>query len=90
MGEDDNKGGGLRVWIGFILYLLAGGVLLTLGLIMPIWAVLALTGVWVMGLTYLLLTWRTQPNAVLIMPFVMVGLYFLVAWLGDVFLDWNA
>jgi hypothetical protein len=86
----DEDGGRLRVWVGFVLYVLVGAFLLVAGLIMPIWAVFALAAVWVMGLVYLLMTWKDRPNTVLIMPFVMAGIFLLVIWLGDVFLDWTA
>ena len=88
MADDD--GGRLRVWVGFVLYLLVGSFLLFAGLIVPLWAVFALAAVWVMGLLYLLMVWKERPTVVLAAPFVMAGLFLLVIWLGDVFLDWTA
>jgi hypothetical protein len=76
--------------IGFVLYLAAGLPYLVGGLIMPWYAVGVLWAVWVVGLA-LAIRWRnTRRTLFLALPFIALGIWFAVSWLGDTFLGWTA
>jgi hypothetical protein len=82
--------GGLVVdVIGFALYLAAGYPVLVGGLIMPLWAILLLAVVWVVGL-FLAIRWRKQRNRFLALPFIMFAIWLATAYLGETFLGWTA
>jgi hypothetical protein len=75
--------------IGFALYLTAGYPVLVGGLIMPLWAILLLAVVWVVGL-FLAIRWRKQRNRFLALPFIMFAIWLATAYLGETFLGWTA
>ena len=79
----------VAVVVGFLLHLAVGGWIIVGGLIMPAWAVLAMMILWGVALV-LAIRWRRRPVLVLAVPFVTLGVWFLVAWAGDVFLGWTA
>jgi hypothetical protein len=86
----DRAPGGLVVdVIGFALYLVAGYPVLVGGLIMPLWAILLLGVVWVVGL-FLAIRWRKQRNRFLALPFIMFAIWLATAYLGETFLGWTA
>jgi hypothetical protein len=87
-GKDSTGGLPLTV-VGFFLYALAGLPVLFGGLIMPIYAVALLGLFWVVGLV-LAIRWRERRMAFLALPFLMVAVWFGVAWFGETFLDWTA
>lgn len=74
---------------GFLLLGAVGLLVLVSGLIMPIWAVLALGAVWLVAVA-VAIRWRSRPSIVLSVPFAMLGIWLATAWLGDRFLDWTA
>ena len=77
------------VTIGFILELAVGILILVSGLIMPIWAVIALGVVWLVGLV-IAIRWRRKPAVVLAVPLAMIAIWAATAWAGDALLDWTA
>jgi hypothetical protein len=82
--------GGLIVdVIGFALYALAGYPVLVGGLIMPLWAILLLGAVWMVGL-FLAIRWRRQRNRFLALPFIMFAIWLATAFLGETLLGWTA
>jgi hypothetical protein len=81
-------GGKLAVVAGFALHAAMGVVVLVSGLIMPIWAVGVLAVVWLAALA-VAIRWRGRPPLVLLVPFAMLAIWGLTAWLGDTFLDWT-
>jgi hypothetical protein len=82
--------GGLVVdVIGFALYALVGYPVLVGGLIMPLWAILLLGAVWMVGL-FLAIRWRRQRNRFLALPFIMFAIWLATAYLGETLLGWTA
>jgi hypothetical protein len=82
--------GGLVVDVfGFALYALAGYPVLVGGLIMPLWAILLLGAVWMVGL-FLAIRWRRQRNRFLALPFIMFAIWLATAYLGETLLGWTA
>jgi hypothetical protein len=79
----------LVVVVGFLLLGAMGLLVLVSGLIMPIWAVLALGVLWLVAVG-VAIRWRSRPSIVLAVPFAMLGIWLAAAWLGDRFLDWTA
>jgi len=77
------------VVIGFILELGLGILVLVSGLIMPIWAVVALGVLWIVGLI-VAIRWRRNAAVVLAVPLAMIGIWVATAWAGDALLDWTA
>ena len=77
------------VILGFVAHLGVGFVVMVSGLIMPLWAVLALGAVWAVGLVVM---WRrrSSPLAVWAVPVLVLGLWALVGWAGERYLDWTA
>ena len=59
------------------------------GLIMPLWAILALGAVWAVGLVVMIRR-RSSPLAVWAVPVLTLGLWALVGWAGERYLDWTA
>lgn len=82
-------GSGLVTGLGILVYLASGLPFLFGGLIMPIWAVLVLGAIWLIGLLVVI---RGRANRLLLfgLPFVMLGLWFLASWAGEKFLGWTA
>jgi hypothetical protein len=87
-GPDRDRTGSIVTVVGFVLYLAAGFPFLFGGLIMPGYAVGILGLVWLAGLL-LAIRWRRR-RGLLALPFIVVGIWLAVAWLGDTFLDWTA
>ncbi|HYU58113.1 MAG TPA: hypothetical protein VEO00_08705 [Actinomycetota bacterium] len=77
------------VVVGIVLQAAVGALVLVSGLIMPIWAVIALGVVWAIG-TGLAIRWRRRPSLVLLVPLVVLAIWALAAWAGEAFLDWTA
>lgn len=75
--------------VGFLLHLAVGGWILVGGLIMPAWAVVAMTILWAAALV-LAIRWRGRPVLILAIPVATLAIWFLVAWVGDTFLGWTA
>jgi len=85
---DQDRSSSIVTVVGFVLYLAAGFPFLFGGLIMPGYAVGILGLVWLAGLL-LAIRWRRR-RGLLALPFIVVGIWLAVAWLGDTFLDWTA
>ncbi len=77
------------VILGFVAQLGVGFVVMVSGLIMPLWAVLALAAVWAVGLVVMIRR-RSSPLAVWAVPVLTLGLWALVGWAGERYLDWTA
>jgi hypothetical protein len=77
------------VAVGFILELGLGVLVLVSGLIMPVWAVIALGVVWVLGLVAAV-RWRRKPAVVIAVPLAMIAIWAATAWAGETLLDWTA
>jgi hypothetical protein len=91
-GESTGTGSVTRsavVVVGFILEFGVGILILVSGLIMPIWAVIALGVVWLVGLI-VAIRWRTKAAVVLAVPLAMIAIWVATAWVGDALLDWTA
>lgn len=87
--RDEEKTGVVVTVVGFLLYFAAGLPILVGGLIMPGYAVGILGVIWLAGLI-LAIRWRDRAGLFLALPFIMVAIWFAVAWLGDTFLGWTA
>jgi hypothetical protein len=59
------------------------------GLIMPLWAILVLAVIWLAGV-FLAIRWRKQRVWFLALPFIMFGIWWATASLGEAFLGWTA
>jgi isoprenylcysteine carboxyl methyltransferase (ICMT) family protein YpbQ len=77
------------VILGFVAHLGVGFVVLVSGLIMPLWAILALGAVWAVGLVVMIRR-RSSPLAVWTVPVLTLGLWALTGWAGERLLDWTA
>jgi hypothetical protein len=77
------------VIIGFFLHVAMGALILVSGLIMPLWAVAVLAGLWVVALVAAI-RWRARPGRVVALPVIMFATWLGAAWAGDHFLDWTA
>ena len=85
----DSAARSVIVVVGFVLLLGAGVLVLVSGLIMPVWAVIALGVLWVVGLV-IALRWRRTPAVVLAVPLAMIAIWGATAWAGETLLDWTA
>jgi len=79
----------LATALGIVLYIASGLPFLFGGLIMPGYAVIGLAVVWLIGLV-VVIRWRERRPLFFALPFVMLGLWFTVAWVGENFLGWSA
>jgi len=79
----------LLVVLGFLLHLAVGVIVLFSGLIMPGWAVALLGLLWLVALA-VAIRWRSRPPVVVLVPFVMLAVWLLTAWAGELFLGWTA
>jgi len=79
----------VAVVVGFLLHLAVGGLVLVSGLIMPAWAVVVLAIVWA-GALVVAIRWRARPALVVVVPFVMLAIWVVTAWVGDRLFDWTA
>jgi hypothetical protein len=75
--------------VGVLLHLAVGYLVLVGGLVMPAGAVVGLAVVWAVAL-FLAFRMRRQPVAVILIPLVTLGIWFLTAWVGDTFFGWTA
>lgn len=60
------------------------------GLLAPLWAVIALVGVWVVLLGVAIRLWRVRPLLVPLVPLAAVAIWFAVISAGEAWLDWTA
>jgi hypothetical protein len=81
--------GPVVIGIGFILELGVGILVLVSGLIMPVWAVVGLGVLWLLGLV-VAIRWRRKPAVVLAVPLAMIAIWAATAWAGEALLDWTA
>jgi hypothetical protein len=79
----------VAVGVGFLLHLAVGYLVLVSGLVMPAGAVVGLAIVWAVALA-VAVRWRRRPLTVLLIPLVILGIWFATAWLGDTFFGWTA
>jgi hypothetical protein len=56
---------------------------------MPLWAILLLGAVWMVGL-FLAIRWRRLRNRFLALPFIMFAIWLATAYLGETLLGWTA
>jgi hypothetical protein len=74
---------------GFALQGVAAVFVAASGLMMPMWAVLALWLVWLVGLA-IQVRHRHRPLVVVAVPVVVAAVWLLTGTLGEAFLDWTA
>jgi hypothetical protein len=79
----------LAVAIGFLAHGVVGFFVLSSGLMMPLWAILALAAVWIVGLVAAIRR-RDEPLFVLLTPVVTFAIWFLTGWAGETYLGWTA
>ena len=79
----------ILVVLGFVAHLGVGFVVMVSGLIMPLWAILALGVVWAVGLVVMIRN-RMSPLIVIAVPVLTLGLWALTGWAGERYLDWTA
>lgn len=77
-------------WVGLLLFLMAGWLYLSSGLLAPIWAVGVLWVVWVVLFVALVRAWRSRPWMVLAAPVIAYVIWAGVMLAGDFFLGWTA
>ena len=82
-------GGRLAVVAGFVLHAVAGVFVISSGLMMPMWAIIALAAFWCAALVFAIHQ-RHRPVAVLLTAVVTFAVWFLTGWAGETFLDWTA
>ena len=75
--------------IGLALQAVAAVFVAASGLLMPLWAVVALWLVWLAGLA-VQLRHRHRPIVVIAAPVVVAALWVLTGTLGETFLGWTA
>jgi hypothetical protein len=72
------------------LHLVVGFFVAASGLLAPAWAVVLLLAIWITLLWMIVRLRRRTPLGVLLVPFAMAGIWYLVLTLGDVLLGWTA
>ena len=82
-------GSRIAVAAGFVLHAVAGVFVISSGLMMPMWAIIALAVFWFAALGFAIRE-RHRPLAVLLTPVVTFAVWFLIGWAGETFLDWTA
>jgi hypothetical protein len=80
---------GIVLGAAFVLQLGAGMFVLASGLMMPAWAVVILSLLWIAGF-FVIYRLRSRPWLGLVVPFATFGMWMLVGTLGEAFLDWQA
>jgi hypothetical protein len=78
-------GGRVAVVAGFALHAVAGVFVLSSGLMMPTWAIIALAVFWAAALATAIRQ-RHRPLFVLLTPVVTFAVWFLAGWAGETFL----
>ena len=74
---------------GFALEGLAAVLVAASGLMMPMWAVVAMWFVWLGGLA-VQVRQRRRPLVVVAVPIAVAAIWLLTGTLGEAFLDWTA
>ena len=82
-------GSRIGVAAGFVLHAVTGVFVISSGLMMPMWAIVALAGFWSAALVFAV-RHRHRPLVVLLTPVVTFAVWFLTGWAGERFLDWTA
>ena len=82
-------GGHVAVVAGFALHAVVGAVVISSGLMMPAWAIVALAAVWMVALVAAIRQ-RDRPLFVFLTPVVTFGIWCLTGWAGETFLGWTA
>ena len=82
-------GSTLAVVAGFALQGVAAVFVAASGLMMPMWAVVAMWLVWLAGLA-LQIRQRHRPLVVVAVPVVIAAIWLLTGTLGEAFLGWTA
>jgi len=73
---------------GFGLHAVAGVFVISSGLLMPMWAIVCMGAVWVLGLA-IAIRHRANPFVVLSVPIATFAIWFLTASAGEAFLGWT-
>ena len=81
-------GSRLAVIGGFVLHAVVGVFVISSGLLMPAWAIVALAAVWVVALV-VAIRQRHRPLFVLLTPVVTFAIWYLAGWAGETFLGWT-
>ena len=79
----------VAVVAGFALHGVAAVLVVASGLMMPIWPILALWLVWLVGLA-IQVRHRRRPLVVIAVPIVVTAVWLLTGTLGEAFLGWTA
>jgi hypothetical protein len=82
-------GSTLALVAGFSLQGAAAVLVAASGLMMPMWAVVAMWFVWLAGLA-VQIRQRHRPLIVVAVPIVVAAIWMLTGTLGEAFLDWTA
>jgi len=81
-------GSRLAVLGGFALHAVVGVFVISSGLLMPAWAIVALAAIWVIGLV-VAIRHRHRPVVVLLTPVVTFAIWYLAGWAGETYLGWT-
>ena len=81
--------GGIAVAVGFLAHAVVGVFVLSSGLMMPAWAIVALATVWAVALV-MAIRRRHRPLYVLMTPVVVFAIWYLAGWAGETYLGWTA
>jgi hypothetical protein len=82
-------GSRIAVVAGFALHAVVGVFVISSGLRMPAWAILALAALWVVALVAAVRR-RHRPLFVLLTPVVTFAIWYLTGWAGETYLGWTA
>jgi hypothetical protein len=74
--------------VGVLLHLVVGVFVLSSGLLMPAWAVVGLTLLWLAGFV-VVYRYRSRPIVSFVVPAATMALWFLTGWAGERFLGWT-
>jgi hypothetical protein len=77
------------VGLGFLAHAVVGVFVLSSGLMMPLWAIIALAAFWVVALVAAIRR-RDHPLFVLLTPVVTFAVWYLAGWAGETYLGWTA
>ena len=78
----------LALAVGIVLHLAVGVFVLSSGLLMPAWAVVALAALWLGGFV-VIYRHRIRPVVAVGVPAAIMALWFVTAWAGETFLGWT-
>ena len=79
----------LVVALGFLAHGVVGVFVLSSGLMMPLWAIVALAAFWTAALVAAIRR-RDHPLFVLLTPAVTFAVWYLAGWAGETYLGWTA